>query len=117
MGRPDGLDRKPEMRDEFWRILRSHNVLAYFSGQENFFDRSLRQDVWQVISGGAGSPLSENDKNKIFYHYLLLTIPQGKEGVPIVTVIDLGGTAPDSFPLNRTPPTIYQLRISAGEVQ
>lgn len=111
-GTPDGLDKDVDKRDQFWAILKQYNVLGYFSGSENFFDRSLRRDVWQVISGGAGAPVKKSHRDKVFFHYLLLTIPQGKKGVPVVKVIDLKGGVKDSFEMTRTYPTIYELRIS-----
>lgn len=111
-GEPSGLDKDIELRDLFWDVLKKNQVLAYFSGQDNFFDRTLRNDVWQVISGGAGAPLRKGASN-VFQHYLLLIIPQGKTGVPVVYVMAADGEMMDSFELTRTAPTIFQMRISS----
>lgn len=110
-----GLDIHPEIRDRFWKILQLNNVLAYFCASENLYDRTFRNDLWQVISGGAGSPLFNRAVKPAFYHYLLLSIPQDLNGTPSVVVIDSNGDVIDKFDLTRTNTTIYQFRISENK--
>ncbi len=111
--KPFGLESHPEQRDAFWNILKEHGVLAYFSSHEHVYDRSNRDGVWQIISGGGGSPLNQGgENNHAFFHCLLLTIPQQEEGVPSVTVLDKEGNIRDSFELNQEKQPLHQFRIS-----
>lgn len=107
-----GLDEHPDIRDRFWKILQDNNVLAYFCSHENLYDRTFRNNVWQVISGGAGSPLFNRAVKPAFYHYLLLSIPSELNVTPNIKVIDVNGDIIDTFDLTRTNTPIYQFRIS-----
>lgn len=108
-----GLDNNPQQRDVFWNILKKYKVLAYFSSHEQVYDRSDREGVWQVISGGAGSPLNEGEEHiNAFFHCLLLTIPQKDSDPPSVTVLDEEGNVRDFFKLNQEKQTLHQFRIS-----
>lgn len=111
-----GLDSYPEQRDIFWNVLKEYGVLAYFSSHEHVYDRSNRDGIWQIISGGGGSPLNEEgEDNHAFFHCLLLTIPQKENGVPSVTVLDKDGKIRDHFELDPEKQPLHQFRISAAE--
>jgi hypothetical protein len=109
---PVGLDRNPYSRDRFWDILMKHGVTAYFCSLEHLYDRTNRFGIWQIISGGGGSPFYKREFDKAFYHYLLLTIPEAEGSFPKVQVFDIQGNVIDTFELNPNPFPIYQLRIS-----
>lgn len=53
------------MRERFWKLLAHHGVLAYVSGDEHNYSRSLigpetvsgaERSVWSIITGGCGAP-------------------------------------------------------------
>lgn len=111
-GYMSGLDSNDPMRDQFWKILQDNNVTAYISGREHLYDRSDRNGVWQIITGGAGAPLTQRNLEKAFYHYLLLTIPDDADNNPSLKVIDANGNIRDEFELKSNRKPIYQLRIS-----
>ncbi|MFQ5730308.1 MAG: metallophosphoesterase family protein, partial [Waddliaceae bacterium] len=99
-GRYVGMDKDPERRDLFWKILRQNNALAYFCSHQSIYDRSNRGGVWQVISGGVTvfDVKGEKEEN-VFPHHILLTIPKNEKSYPFVTVIDHMGKIWDEFEL------------------
>lgn len=108
-----GLDNDPVMRDRFWDILKDNHVLAYFCSHEHLYDRTFRDGVWQIISGGAGAPLNKKEILRAFYHFLLVSIPSELGKYPRIKVIDIKGKVRDEFIL--TPEAehpIFQFRIS-----
>jgi hypothetical protein len=100
-------------REAFWKVLTDYHVVAYFSAKEPLFDRSDRQGVWQVISGGE---TTKGGSNSPFSHALLLTIPEagGKEEQkgPSLQIIDEQGTVIDTFELKSRAQPLFQMRIS-----
>lgn len=111
-GQYQGLDRYPGRRGDFWEILKENGVIAYFAGQEHLFDRTHRQGIWQVISGGAGAPLGLKSLELTFHHFLLLKIPKSTKFAPLIEVIDIEGRIRDRFWLIPSESPLYQLRIS-----
>ncbi|MBA3284327.1 MAG: hypothetical protein H0U27_04620 [Nitrosopumilus sp.] len=110
-----GLDKNPLIRDAFWKILKDNNVLAYFCASENLYDRSFRDGVWQIITGGAGSPLNKKNIFKAFYHYVLLSLPTAIDKAPRAWVIDVNGKLRDTFEFANSQNPIFQLRISQSD--
>lgn len=109
----EGLDKHLEDRNLFWSILQSNRVTTYFSGKEILFDRSYRYGLWQVISGGAGAvPDTSWNEEDVFYHFVLLRIPQKGTGYPSVEVYDRRGRRRDIFDLNPNSLPIYQVQIT-----
>ncbi len=94
---PKGLDKHPEARDRFWRILQAGGVSAYFCGHQHLYQSSYHDGVWQVITGGAGAPLSDYAPER-FYHYVMLALPAAGAG-PSVRVYDDAGRLRDSLRL------------------
>ncbi|MGZ3633615.1 MAG: hypothetical protein ACXU9U_01460 [Parachlamydiaceae bacterium] len=107
-----GLDVHSSQRDLFWRILMKHKVTAYFCAQEHLYDRTNRQGVWQIISGGAGAPLYKWDFDKAFYHYVRLILPHQNQLLPKIQVFDIQGNFIDEIELAPSHYPVYQLRIS-----
>lgn len=113
-GEYKGMDKNPERRDLFWKILRQNGALGYFCSHEFIFDRSNREGVWQVITGGVDLSADEDlEKKLVFHHYLLLTIPKEKNGNPIIQAKDLKGRIWDEFELVPLDRPVHQLRISS----
>jgi hypothetical protein len=59
------IERVNAMRERFWKILAKHGVVAYVSGDEHNYSRSLigpetvkgaEGSVYSIISGGCGAP-------------------------------------------------------------
>jgi 3',5'-cyclic AMP phosphodiesterase CpdA len=98
-GKPTGLDRYPDARDNFWEILNKYKVSAYLCSHEHLYNKSKHDAVWQIISGGGGAPLEKYGTGS-FYHFVIMKIPPGDGAVPRVTIIDLNGEVRDEFELN-----------------
>jgi hypothetical protein len=111
-----GLDKNPATRDMFWSILRKNRINAYFSSYEPLYDRSNREGIWQVISGGNVSEAFGAHGNKTFSHYLLL-IWGGENDYPILKVVDLDGKEWDSFKVTPLNFPVHQMRISDQLIQ
>lgn len=105
-------DKQTPQRDVFWNVLVENGVLAYFCVHDHQFDRSDRQGVWQIISGGGGAPFNTIGRKSQFFHCLLLTIPQGGKQDPVVEVYDENNDVLEKFELSRDKGLLYQLHIS-----
>jgi Icc protein len=60
-----------EPRDEFWRLLCRHKVVAVFCGHEHNYsrtlvdekvDKSFSSPIWQIVTGGGGAPFHTQDR-------------------------------------------------------
>jgi hypothetical protein len=58
-------------RDEFWRVLCAHKVVAVFCGHEHNYSRALVDEtvsatfshpIWQIVTGGGGAPFHPQDR-------------------------------------------------------
>lgn len=99
-------------RNQFWKILVENGVLAYFASSEHLFDRSLRNGVWQVISGGGGGTSNEAGETHPFFHYLMLTIPSEEKSAPKIQVLDPDGKILMEFDLSKNQEPLYQMRVT-----
>lgn len=106
-----GLDQNTVVRDALWRVLIQNHVSAYFCADEILYDRSYRQGVWQIITGGAGAVDPLKDQNKTLFHYVLLKIPQDNEGELSLEVYNQDGLKIDNVALASAKGALYQLRI------
>lgn len=69
------LDKYPDERDAFWRILASHGCQVYFCGHEHFYARSKKDGVIQVINGTCGAPIAKGRAGSILkYHYVIIDV-------------------------------------------
>lgn len=107
-----GMDQDVERRNQFWRILQSNGALCYFSSHELLYDRSNRDGVWQVISGGVGNPVDFGDAGNTFIHYCLLMVPKEDTEKPRLKAVGLSGKVWDDYVLEPTSQPVHQLRIS-----
>ncbi len=106
-----GLDKDSVTRDIFWSILRKNHINAYFCSYEPFYDRSNREGIWQVSSGGIVNRGNAFPENKTFSHYLILKWG-GENQYPVLTVFDIDGREWDSFNLIPLNFPVHQMRIS-----
>ena len=58
------VDQDPQMRDALAALLLRHKVDVVFSGREAFYGVLQYNGLLQVITGGAGAPLSDYKKKK-----------------------------------------------------
>lgn len=107
-----GLDQDPNRRDAFWSVLKGSHASAYFSSHEPIYDRSNRDGVWQIISGGAGEEAVELELGNTFQHFILIKIPQDRSQKPILKSIDVNGKVWDEFEMSPVDKPVHQLRIS-----
>jgi len=108
-----GLDKQQEERNRFWGLLREFNVLAYFSANEILFDRSNRYGIWQLITGGAGAvPDKVWEEEDVFYHFILLNLPQNNVDHPSIEVYDRKGRRRDFFEFSSNTFPFYQVQIN-----
>ncbi|MEM6290069.1 MAG: metallophosphoesterase [Myxococcota bacterium] len=109
------------MREQFWRILAKHRVLAYVSGDEHNYSRALigpetvkdaEASVYSVISGGSGAPYYAKAPPKDYaaqvrkfsaqQHVTLWTFEDGKP--PHLDIIGLTGEVIESLDLTEAGP-------------
>lgn len=107
-----GNEKVTEKNDQFWNILKRNKVLGYFCSHELIYDRSNRNGVWQLISGGVGDPRKFTDEEHMFQHFVLLLIPRNRGENPIAKAIDINGKEWDQFKLMPIDRPVHHLRIS-----
>lgn len=99
-------------KDAFWQVLVDNNVSAYFCSHDELYDRTIRDGVWQIVSGGGGAPYTEMQLTKPFFHCLLLTVPAKEKEIPNVEVLDENGNVKDSFKLGPESSLLHQFHVS-----
>jgi 3',5'-cyclic AMP phosphodiesterase CpdA len=98
-GRGHGLDRYPGDRDKLHELLRSRKVNMVIAGHEHLYNRSEKDGIIQVITGGGGAPLlAFNEENGGFFHYIVAK--RRNEGY-LLTVYDMSGTTKDQFSIKK----------------
>ena len=107
-----GLDKTPERRDQLWQILKRNKVLGYFCSHELIYDRSNRNGVWQIISGGVGDPSKFSDEEHMFQRFVLLSVPGNRRENPVAKAIDIKGKTWDKFQMMPIDRPVHHLRIS-----
>ena len=73
------LDAFPSERDEAWSIFQENGVDMYFCGHEHLYNRSIKQGICQVITGGAGARLCAFSKDGRFYHFVIVDVKDNGE--------------------------------------
>lgn len=111
------LDLYPEKRDIFWSIIDKNRVDIVFSGHEHNYSRRIinnsfssngfefQNQVYQIISGGAGEKLRDKYKSKELvvvppvakYHYVLVDILNKKLALK---AYDMEGNIIDTLSIN-----------------
>ena len=81
------LDRFPSGRDRLSNLLRKYNdknKLIVFCGHEHLYDKKTVNGLTQIITAGAGAPLYSSPEKGGFYHYLYVTIKEGKLSIAVI---------------------------------
>lgn len=79
------LDMYPEFRDKFWNVIDKNNISLVFSSHEHNYSRrliSMRNNIYQIITGGGGETLRDKYKDKkgviippiATYHFVIVDI-------------------------------------------
>ncbi len=98
-GRRYDLDRYPMDRDILHDLFVQHNVKIVFAGHEHLYNRSGKDGITYVITGGGGARLlTFNEEHGGFFHYIVAK--RGKEGY-IFSVYDINDTLRDTFYLKQ----------------
>lgn len=99
-------------QEKLWKLFEDHDVTGYFCSHELVYDRSNRNGVWQIVSGGLGDPKRIKQEGEMFPHFVLLYVPKSKKESPRLNVIDIRGKVWDDFSLTPTDKPVHHLRIS-----
>ncbi len=100
------LDKYPSERDKFWQLLVDENVKAYFCGHEHLYDHWIKDNVHQIITGGAGAP------GPLAFHYLIVDADENDVTVSVYKV--LSGTLKEQYKLSQTEDVPNEDRTETG---
>ncbi len=88
------MDRYPHDRDALHQLFLKTNVKAVFEADDHRYDRMEKDHIVYVITGGGGAPLTSFKESGRFFHYVWVSVQQGRlEG----EVVDLEGQIRDRF--------------------
>lgn len=91
------LDRYPDQRDQFWRLLQRHTVTAYLAGHEHLYHRHVVDGLTEVILGSSGSDVKKGYGGD-FVGFALFVVTETELQV---LVTDVDGQVRDQFALPR----------------
>jgi 3',5'-cyclic AMP phosphodiesterase CpdA len=93
------LDRYPVERDRLHQLFVKHGVALAGAGHQHLYNRSLRDGVLYVITGGGGAPLHTfTEDYGGFMHYI---VAKKRNGGYVFSVLDFKGTVRDEFSLRK----------------
>jgi hypothetical protein len=88
------MDRYPLERDHLHRLFLKTGVNAVFEGDDHRYDRTEKNHILYLITGGGGAPLTSFKDRGRFFHYVWISVQQERiEG----EVVDLEGQIRDRF--------------------
>ena len=53
-----------ELSGDFWKLLKENNARAYIVGHLHFYSRGENDDIWQVVQGNDGPPITYSRSSK-----------------------------------------------------
>lgn len=90
----DWTGTRSQERDDLHRLFLKTNVKVVFAGHDHRYDRSEKDGILYLITGGGGAPLHALKDRGGFFHYVWVSVDKGKmEG----EVVDLEGQIRDRF--------------------
>ena len=88
------MDRNPSDRDDLHRLFLRGGVKAVIAADDHRYNRTEKDNILYLISGGGGAPLYALKEDGGYFHYIWLSVQTGKmEG----EVVDLEGQIRDRF--------------------
>jgi hypothetical protein len=88
------MDRYPLDRDALHRLFLKTSVKAVFEADDHRYDRTEKDHILYIITGGGGAPLASLKERGGFFHYVWISVRNGRiEG----EVVDLEGRIKDRF--------------------
>ena len=88
------LDKYPIERDDLHRLFVKTGVKAVFTGDDHRYNRTVKDGILYLISGGGGAPLTAFRESGGYFHYIWISVQKQKvEG----DVVDLEGQVQDRF--------------------
>jgi len=99
------LDMYPDLRDQFWQILKDNNVKAYFCGHEHVLDHWIKDDVHQIIAGTSGADLGP-------YNFIIVDADENDATVSVFNASD--DSLLDQYKLSDTSNVPSEARTSSG---
>lgn len=88
------MERYPIERDQLHNLFVNYKVKAVFSGDDHRYDRTEKDGLLYIITGGGGAPLHPFKETGGFFHYVWLRVEERRV---IGEVVDLGGKIQDLF--------------------
>ncbi len=88
------MDKYPADRDNLHRLFVKRNVQAVFQADDHRYDRTKKDEISYVISGGGGAPIWTLQEEGGYFHYLWLSMEKGRLEAE---AIDLQGKVQDRF--------------------
>ncbi len=104
-----GMDRNPSDRDDLHRLFLRTGVKAVIAADDHRYDRTEKDHILYLISGGGGAPLYSSKGNGGYFHYIWVSVKRGKMEAE---VIDLDGQIQDRFVIESDPPVKLGFEIS-----
>ena len=88
------MDRYPSARDDLHQLFVKTKVKAVFQGDDHRYDRTEKDRILYVITGGGGAPLYAPKDAGGYFHYVWVSVQKGRlEG----EVVNLDGQIKDRF--------------------
>ncbi len=70
--------------DDLHNLFKSRNVKAVFEGHDHVYNHQTHDGIEYVIAGGAGAPLDAAPEEGGFFHYVVVTVKDGKATMNVV---------------------------------
>jgi len=88
------MDKYPIERDRLHQLFMKSGVKAVFAGDDHRYDRTERNNILYIITGGGGAPIYTFKDSGGYFHYVWVSVESGKMEAE---VIDLDGQIRDRF--------------------
>jgi len=83
-----GMDKYPIDRDDLHRLFLKTGVKAVFAGDDHRYDRSKKDNILYIITGGGGAPLSALKERGGYFHYVWISVQREKMEGEVVDLED-----------------------------
>ncbi len=84
------LDEFPEDRDTLVNLLKKYKVDYVFCGHEHLYNKTKKNNIIQIITGGAGAGLRVPPEDGGFFHFVLVSVKENKVTLKVIKINDEG---------------------------